>query len=468
MPSYDLAVIGAGPGGYVAAIRAAQLGGRVVLIDKDELGGTCLNWGCIPTKAMIASAEVYKKIKEAAEFGIIIEGEARVDMGRLIDRKDKIVATLVKGIQTLLKSRGVTYLHGQARFKSSTAIEVTAADGAAETVEAAKTIVSTGSRPVSIPAFPFDGASIISSDDAVNLRELPSHLLIIGAGIVGCEFAFLFNELGCRVTMVEMMERALPFEDGETSRLIERELKKRKIALHSGTKVDKAERQEDGVVLTTLEGGETVEADLVLVSIGRRPNTDGLGLEAAGVDLTGGGEIVVNERMQSSTPAIYAIGDVVGGAQLAHKASAEGIVAAENAMGRNRVMNYDVIPAGIFTIPEVGVVGITEEEAEKRGLAYRVGRFPIRALGKAMCAGETVGQVKVIAEEETDLILGVHIVGDHAADLIHEAAVAMHAGMTASELGDLTHAHPTLAEAIMEAVHDVHGMAIHIPPKREA
>ncbi len=267
--------------------------------------------------------------------------------------------------------------------------------------------------------------------------------------------------------MVEMLERALPFEDAETSQLIQRELKKRKVALHTGTKVEKVERHEDGRLLATLEGGESVEADLVLVSIGRRFNTDDLGLEAAGVELGEKGEVAVNERMQTSAENIYAIGDVVGGALLAHKASAEGIVAAENAMGRNRVMNYDVLPAGIFTMPEIGVVGLTEERAAKRGLSYKVGRFPLRALGKAMCDGEIVGQVKVIAEEETDQILGVHIIGSHAADLVHEAACAMQAGMTATELGDLIHAHPTLAEAILEAVHDVHDQAIHLPPKKK-
>ncbi|MEE8210245.1 MAG: dihydrolipoyl dehydrogenase [bacterium] len=467
MARYDLAVIGAGPGGYVAAIRAAQLGAQTVLIDKEELGGTCLNWGCIPTKAMIASAEAYKTIKEAADYGIIVEGEARVDMARVIERKDKIVSTLVKGVHSLIKSRGITYLQGHARYASPTTIEVTTGEGGTETIEAAASIIATGSRPASLPAFPLDGETIISSDDAVQLRHLPPHMFIIGAGVIGCEFAFLYNELGSRVTMVEMMDRALPFEDGETSQLIERELKKRKVTLHTGTTVEKVERREGGGVLATLKGGETIEADLVLVSVGRRMNTDDLGLEAAGVDVDEEGRIAVNERMQASVDTIYAIGDVVGGPLLAHKASAEGIVAAENALGRNRVMNYDVVPAGIFTIPEVGTVGLTEEGAVERGLGYLVGRFPLRASGKAMCAGETVGQVKVIVDAETDQILGVHIVGNHAADLIHEAAAAMQASMTATELGDLIHAHPTLAEAIMEAVHDVHDQAIHMPAKKK-
>jgi dihydrolipoamide dehydrogenase len=466
MASYDLAVIGAGPGGYVAAIRAAQIGGRVVLIEKEELGGTCLNLGCIPTKAMIASAEVYKKIKEAADYGIIIEGEARPDLARIIERKDKIVSNLVKGVQVLLKSRGINNIKGLARFASPTTIEVSSSDGSTETIEAAASIIATGSRPASLPAFSLDGEKIISSDEAVSLKELPGHLLIIGAGVIGCEFAFLYHELGCRVSMVEVLERPLPFEDGETSQLIQRELKKRKVDLRTGTKVEKVEPKEDGKLLATLEGGENIEADLVLVSIGRKFNTDELGLEAAGVSLGERGEIVVNERMQTSAENIYAVGDVTGGALLAHKASTEGIVAAENAMGRNRVMNYDVLPAGIFTMPEVGVVGLTEERAVKREIPYRVGRFPLRALGKAMCSGEIVGQVKVIAHEETDQILGVHIVGSHASDIIHEAATAMQAGMTATELGDVIHAHPTLSEAIMEAVHDVHGQAVHIPPKK--
>ena len=467
MASYDLAIIGAGPGGYVAAIRAAQLGARVVVVEKEELGGTCLNWGCIPTKAMIASADVYKKIKNAADYGVVIDGEARLDMARVIERKDKIVSNLVKGVESLLKSNGVDHVRGHARFLSPTAIEVASSDGSSETLEAASSIIATGSRPASIPAFPLDGEKIISSDDAVHLKELPSHLFIIGAGIIGCEFAFLYNELGSRVTMVEMLDRALPFEDTETSQLIQRELKKRKIVLHASAKVEKVERQEDGQLLATLEGGETIEADMVLVSIGRRFNTDELGLKAAGVELGERGEIAVNERMQTSAENIYAIGDVVGGALLAHKASAEGIVAAENVMGRDRVMNYDVLPAGIFTMPEIGVVGLTEERAEKRGHKFKVGRFHFRALGKAMCDGEIVGHVKVIADEETDQILGVHIVGSHAADLIHEAACAMQAEMTATELGDLIHAHPTLAEAVMEAVHDVHDAAIHIPPKKK-
>lgn len=465
MARYDLAVIGAGPGGYVAAIRASQLGAHTVLIDKDELGGTCLNLGCIPTKTMIASAEAYRTIKEAADYGIVLEGEVHIDMARIIERKDKIVSTLLKGVHSLIKSRGITYLQGHARYTSPTTIEV-AGEGATEAIEAASSIIATGSRPSSLPSLLLDGETIISSDEAVQLRELPSHLLIIGAGVVGCEFAFLFNELGSRVTMVEMLGRALPFEDGETSQLIEREIKKRKIELHTDTTVEKVERREGGGLLATLMGGETIEADRALVSVGRRLNTDDLGLEAAGVEVEEGGRIAVNERMQTSVASIYAIGDVVGEPLLAHKASAEGIVAAENAVGRNRVMNYDVVPAGIFTIPEVGTVGLTEEEAVERGLSYRVGRFPFRASGKAICAGETVGQVKVIAEAESDQIIGVHIVGDHAAELIHEAAAAMQAGMTATELGDLVHAHPTLAEAIMEAAHDVHDQATHLPAKK--
>jgi dihydrolipoamide dehydrogenase len=459
-----VAVIGSGPGGYVASIKAAQLGAKVTVIEDDEVGGTCLNWGCIPTKTVIASAEMYAKTRELEAFGIELKGEVAANLLKIQERKNKVVGTQVKGIRSLFRSWGITLKEGRGVLISPKEIEVISKNGANERLSADKIIVATGSRPFSIPAFPFDGQRIISSNEAVNLSEIPKSLLIVGAGVIGSEFACIFSALGSDVTMVEMMNRAVATEDHEVSELLEREFRKKKIKLFTKTGVQKVEVRDDGVHAFVTDGKELV-AEKVLVSIGRTLNSDNIGLETVGIEKGKKGEIAVNSRMETTVPGIYAIGDVVGGMLLAHVASREGIVAASNAMGTDAVMDYSAVPAAIFTSPEIASVGLREFQAAEKGLKIRTGRFLFRGLGKAHAIGEIAGFIKVIADEATDRIVGAHIVGPHASDLIHEYAVAMQNGLTARDVARTIHAHPTLSEGLMEAAEDVHGEAIHVPRK---
>jgi dihydrolipoamide dehydrogenase len=459
-----VAVIGSGPGGYVAAIKAAQLGAEVTVIEDDEVGGTCLNWGCIPTKTVIASAEMYSKTRELEAFGIELKGEVAANLFKIQERKNKVVGTQVKGIRSLFKSWGISLKEGRGVLISPKEIEVISKNGASERVPCDKIIVATGSRPYSIPAFPFDGQRIISSNEAVNLSEIPGSLLIVGAGVIGSEFACIYSALGSDVTMIEMMNRAVSTEDYEVSELLEREFKKKKIKLFTKTGVQKVEVRDDEVHAFVTDGKELV-AEKVLVSIGRTLNSDNIGLETVGIVRGKKGEIMVNKRMETNIPGIYAIGDVVGGMLLAHVASREGMVAASNALGIDAVMDYSAVPAAIFTSPEIASVGLREFQAAEKGLKIRTGRFLFRGLGKAHAIGEIAGFIKVIADEATDRIVGAHIVGPHASDLIHEYAVAMQNGLTARDVARTIHAHPTLSEGLMEAAEDVHGEAIHVPRK---
>ena len=459
-----ITVLGAGPGGYVAAIKAAQLGAEVTVIEESEVGGTCLNRGCIPTKTLIASAEVLHKARNAKSYGLELEGTVSPNIRKIVERKDKVVGVQVKGIRGLFKSWGVGLVEGRGVIAGPGKINVTLKDGSAEEVETDRIIIATGSRPAQIPVFPFDGEKILSSDNAINPGSIPKSLLIVGAGVIGCEFAFIYKEFGAEVTMVEMMPHAISTEDEEISLILERELKKNKIKLLTGTSVEKVDVKGDGVSVQ-LSDGKTIEAEKVLVSIGRAVNTKDIGLEAAGVKTGQRGEIIVDSRMQTNIEGIYAIGDVTGGIMLAHLASKEGIVAVENAMGGNSEVNYNVIPAAIFTSPEVGSVGLREKQAAEKGIKYKVGRFQFRSLGKAHAMGEIAGLFKIISEEDTDKILGAHIIGPHAPDLIHEIAVAMEKGLTVKDIANTIHAHPTLAEGIMEAAEDVHDAAIHCPKK---
>lgn len=461
-----LSVLGAGPGGYVAALRAAQLGARVTVIEDSEVGGTCLNWGCIPTKTIIASTALLAKVRELEDFGIELKGEIIPNLSRIIDRKNKVVSTLVKGIRGLFKNLNITLVSGRGVLASPGTIVVTLKDGTEETISSDSVIIATGSRPAAIPSLPFDGTHILSSTDALDLRQIPKSMLIVGAGVIGCEFACIFRELGSEVTIVEMLPRALAAEDREISELLEKEFRKKKIKLITNVRVEKTAIKEDGVHVL-LSDGEKVITEKILVSIGRALNTDGIGLDEAGISRGPKGEIIVNNRMETSVSGIYAIGDVTGGMLLAHKASAEGIVAAGNVMGQNTEINYSIVPAAIFTSPEIASVGLREDQAIEKGIDYRVGRFPFRALGKAHAIGEISGMVKIIAEAATDRIIGAHIMGPHASDLIAEAAVAMKAGLTARQLAETIHAHPTLAEAVMEAAEDVHQMAVHLPGNKE-
>lgn len=459
-----IVVIGAGPGGYVAAIRAAQMGADVTVIEADEVGGTCLNRGCIPTKALLASTEALSKIKKAADYGLEISGDVTARLDKIMARKDKVVATQVKGIRGLFKSWGVTLIEGRGRLMPGKKIEVTLKNGDTQELGADAIIVATGSRPAQIPVFPFDGEKIISSDEALSLESLPESLLIVGAGVIGCEFAFIYKELGVDVTMVEMMPRAVFTEDPEISEILERELKKKKIKLIKNIKTEKVDIT-DGGVKAFLSDGKTIEGQKMLVSIGRAVNSEDLGLAEVGVELGGRGEIPVDERMKTNVDGIYAIGDVTGGIMLAHVASKQGLVAVDNIMGHDAKMSYDVVPAAIFTHPEIGSVGLREHQCQEKEIDVKIGRFQFRALGKAHAMGEIAGMIKVIAEAETDKVLGVHMIGPHASDLVHEAALAMEIGATSKQVAEMIHAHPTLAEGVMEACEDVHGMAVHMPKK---
>ncbi len=467
-----LAILGAGPGGYVAAIRAAQLGARVTVIENQALGGVCLNWGCIPSKALLSVVEFGDKAKKAKDFGIQLSGPVTYDPAVMVARKNKVVSTLVKGIATLFKTWNIEHLEGRGELLDARTIRVTKPDGAEIRVEADGLIIATGSSWPNLPLFPIDGTQIITSKQALDLSRIPASLLIVGGGVEGCEFASLYSGLGTQVTLVELVPRLLPLEDEEISQMMERELKKRGVDIRTGVTVDQIVRQPE-VVTAHLRDGLSLNVEQVLVSVGRGFNSRGIGLEKAGVQVGPRGEIVVNDRMETNVPGVYAIGDVVGKAMLAHVASAQGKVAVENFMGHPRTIDYDVIPTGIFTLPEIGRVGLTEQQARDRCLAagkdpqqsVRVGRFRYGGLGKAQATGDIQGLLKVIVDAESDRILGVHILGAHATDLIHEAALAMHLGATVSRVAEMIHAHPTLAEGLMEAMEDVHGHAIHLARK---
>ncbi len=463
MAALKLTIIGSGPGGYVAAIRAAQKGAQVTLIEEVEVGGTCLNWGCIPTKTLLASAEALVHARNAGDMGITVAGDITPDIGRIRERKDKVVSTQVKGVRELLKRNGVHLIPARGSILSEDVVRSVQKDGTTQDIKSDKIIIATGSRPARLPGIPFDGDRVITSDEAVQMKRVPKSLLIIGAGVIGCEFAFIYRALGAEVTLVEMMGNAVATEDREISELIERELKKAKIRLLVKEKAERVEVSPAGVK-AVLSGGKELVVEQVLVSIGRSFNSEGIGLEDVGIARGPRGEIVVNDRMETSVDGIYAIGDVTGKVLLAHVASRQGMVAVENIMGGDERMTYDVIPSAVFTMPEIGSVGLREQEAEAKGIAVRTGRFLYRGLGKAHAMAEIAGLFKVVADAKTDKVLGVHICGAHASDLVHEGALAIRVGATTRQLGSMIHAHPTLAEGVLEAMEDVHGTAVHVPP----
>jgi dihydrolipoamide dehydrogenase len=470
-----IAIIGGGPGGYVAAIRAAQLGAKVTVIEEDKVGGTCLHRGCIPTKSLVAAVQVYEKIQKAVEYGIVLEGKAHWDFLKLMERTRSVVDLQHRGIRTLFKSWNVELLEGRGRLVGPKTVEAKLKDGQQVIIDADRIILATGSRPASMPIFPFDGESVLTSDDALNLDQIPQSLLIVGAGVSGCEFACIFKLLGTRVIMVEMLPRYLSTEDEEIAAVLEREFKKGGIELLCDRRIESMHKTRsssasggsgEGEVVARLSDGQELRAQKALITIGRTFNTQDLGLERVGVNLGPKGQILVNGYMETSVPGIYAIGDVVGPPMLAHKASKGGIIAAGHALGiADQPMDYRVIPSGIFTIPEIGSVGLTEQEALAKGFSLRVGRFHFRGLAKSHVIGEITGMIKVVSDAPSDRILGVHIIGPHATDLIHEAATAMSLGAKAVDIGRMMHAHPTLSEALMEAFEDTHGQAIHVPQK---
>lgn len=458
-----LTIIGAGPGGYVAAIRAAQKGAQVTVVEDADVGGTCLNRGCIPTKTLIASAEALERVRSAEDFGIDVPNEVGFSLAKIHERKDKVISAQVKGIRGLFKSWGINLIEGRGTLLSPDLVRVVRKDESTIDIKSDKIIIATGSRPAKLPGFPFDGESVVTSDEAVQLRKIPKSLLIIGAGVIGTEFAFIYRTFGSEVTMVELLPRALSTEDEEISGIIEREFKKSGIKLLTNVKVESIAKDKLGIMTAKLSSGQELQAEMILVSIGRSMNSGNIGLDAVGAAVGKRGEILVDNKMETTVSGIYAVGDVTGKILLAHVASHQGLVAVENALGGNEIMDYAVIPSGIFTMPEVGSVGLREHEAREREIKYRVGKFQYRALGKAHAMSEITGMVKVISDETSDKVLGVHICGAHATDMIHEGALAIKTGTTAGELSHMIHAHPTLAEAIMEAAGDVHGRAIHVP-----
>ncbi len=460
MERYRIIFIGAGSAGYVGAIRAAQLGARVCLVECAELGGACLNWGCIPTKTILTSARFLSRCRRSKALGIEFESDPRVNLEQIRERRDRIIRIQRGGIENLLKSHGVTLLRGRGRIVDPETVAVSLAEGGEVSITADRIILATGSRPRPIPGIPFDGEAVLSSDHAVALKGVPERLLIVGAGSVGSEFAFIYSGLGSKVTLVEMLERALPLEDGDVSEVVEREMKKLGIDFIPGARVETLSRAKDGARAVLSDGNE-LEFDKVLVSIGRAYNTEDLNLEAAAIELNEDGSLKVDEKLETTCRNIYAAGDCIGGRLLAHVASEEAVTAVNNCLGTPRAVDYSVIPSCTFTVPEVASVGMTEEEAKRGGGEIEVGRFDLRTLGKAHADDEIAGMVKIIAESKTDKILGAHVAGHEASCLIHEIVVAMKAGVQAKNLGETVHAHPTLSEAIMEAAADVHGLSIH-------
>lgn len=461
---YDVGVLGAGPGGYVAAIRAAQMGARVLVVEKDELGGTCLNRGCIPTKALLSDVKAYQRVKTSPIFRGR-EGLS-VDLGNMIGRKNRVVETMTKGVGLLFQSNGITLVRGRGALTDSKTIEVTR-DGKKETCKARHVVIATGSKPASIPNVTVDGKNILSSDEILNIQSLPKELLIIGGGVIGVEFATIFSGLGTKVTVVEMLPAIISTEDEHIVQGLRGLLERRGIRILTETRVLGASLRKGKVEVTVQDKAgkrQTLSAEKVLQAAGRTPNTEGLERLKLEMD---GRFIKANDRMETSTDHVYAIGDVIGKTMLAHAASAEGVVAVENIMGETRRIDYHRVPSCIYTFPEVASVGLTERQAREKGFDIQTGVFPFQFNGKAIAIGEAEGFIKIIAEKEFGEILGIHILGEHATDLIGEGVTAMDLDGTIEDLGRVIKGHPTLSEALMEAALDWSRIAIHLPKKKQ-
>ncbi|MBM9538734.1 dihydrolipoyl dehydrogenase [Desulfobulbus alkaliphilus] len=475
--SRKIVVMGGGPGGYVAALRAASQGADVTLIEKEHLGGTCLNWGCIPSKIMKNSAEILHKCRKAKDFGIHLDGAVLPDMAGLMARKEKILDSQRTGIAGLLQGRNVHVEKGCGRITGRGTVQVTAADGTITSLRWDKLIIATGTRPMNVPDFPFDGKKILSSNDILALNHIPESLTIVGGGVIGCEFACIFSALGTKVTVVEAMSRVLPLPsvDASVSRLLLREMKKQKVTVCCDTVVTACATSAKGCRISLCKSPFTdnpkakdpktdnLSSDLMLVCIGRTPLSSDLGLETIGLKIREPGWIPVNDRMETGAENVYAIGDILGPSRvmLAHVASHEGQVAADNAMGQDAVLAYNAVPSAIFTMPEIGTVGMSEEEALQNGLAVDTASVNFRVLGKAHAIDEIAGEAKMVVEKDTGRILGVHLIGAHATDLIAEATLAVAKGLTAQDMAQTIHAHPTLAEIMGEVAAKTVGSALH-------
>ena len=460
---YDLAVIGSGPGGYVAAIRASQLGMKVAIVERDRLGGVCLNWGCIPTKALLRNAEILSLLRRAEEFGFSFDN-LRVDFSVAVRRSEQAARKLSKGVEYLMKKNKVAVIPGEGRLSGKGEIRVTK-NGQVTDLHAERILVATGTRPREIPGVSVDGKRVITSNEALSLPEVPRSLLIIGAGAVGVEFADIYDCYGSEVTLIEMLPRVLSVEDSEISSFLEKDFTKRGMKILTGTTVEKVTVNGEQVQLQLSKEGkkEEITGDVALVAIGRVPNTEPLGLEGLGVRLVRGGFVEVNNRYETSVPGIYAIGDVIGGPLLAHKAMAEAVAAVEGMAGKNvRWVDPHKVPNCTYCSPQVASVGLTEEQAKEKGHQVKVGRFSFQASGKAVALGETEGFAKVVADAEYGEILGFHIIGPEATEMIAEATLARTLEGTVEDVHHSIHAHPTLSETVAEACLAALGRAIHI------
>ena len=472
-----ISVIGAGPGGYVAALRAAALGAQVTVIEKEGAGGTCLNWGCIPSKIMKNSADLLKKMAHSETFGLAMEGTIRVDMEKLMARKQAVIKSQQKGIEALFSKASVISLRGQAEIVEKGRLKLTEAHGGQRMIEYDYCIIATGTVPMALSSFPFDGKRIISSNDLLTLTHIPKSIAIVGGGVIGCEFAFILNALGSDVTLIEGRSRILPLDsiEEESSKILTREMKKKKIKVLTNRTLNQTEMGSESVKITlgpseiaeNLKTKEKeplcLEVETVALCVGRAPNSQGIGLEHTQAKLDDRGWIQVNDRMQTADPTIYAIGDITGPERimLAHVASAEGMVAAENIMGAEKEMDYTAVPNAIFTMPEVASTGLTLKQAQEKGLNAISHSVLFRAIGKAQVLGEISGQATLVSTKENGRVLGVHIVGPHATDLIAEGTLAIEKGLTATDLAETIHAHPTLAEVMAEVAHKATGNPIH-------
>jgi dihydrolipoamide dehydrogenase len=459
--NFDLAVIGSGPGGYVAAIKAAQEGARVCLIEKGLLGGSCLNVGCIPTKTLLANAQVMQKIVHAAEYGIVT-GPITFDYAKMKSRKDGVIDKIRKSLEGLIQSNGIVILRGYAEFLSPSEIKIKGQDNVI--VHAAKTIIATGSEPLDIPAFPCDHQRVFNSTSILDLTALPKTLAVIGGGYIGCEFASLFSDLGVKVIILEALPSIVMLQGKSVAETLTRAFTKKGIEIQTGVIVEGIDRTPDALSIR-LKDKSPVACDMALVSVGRKIISSGLGLEKAGVVTSDKGMITVNEKMETNVPGIYAIGDVTGKAMLAHVASHQGIIAAANAIGQSVKMHYNAVPAVIFTNPEIATVGMTLEQAQEAGYQVAIGKFPFQALGKSIAAIETDGFAQVIADSKTGQILGAQVVGHEASTLIAEMGLAIANELTIDCVADTIHAHPTVAEAWLEAALLANDTPLHLPPK---
>ena len=467
MEEKDIVIIGGGPAGYVAAIRAAQLGGKVILIEKDALGGTCLNRGCVPSKSLLHSVELFQSMRNAEQYGIKAT-DVSIDLAKMQANKNKIVSTLVAGVQSLLAGNKVEVIKGRARLTPSRQVEIDTGQGQKQTIQAKKIILAAGGKPIRLPIPGADSTSgIINAESILDLDYIPKSLLMIGGGVIGVEMATILAKLGCKVSIVEMLPHILPMEDAELTSVLGRALKEDGTQLYEGTKVSSIEDSEGGKSVTISDGAteKKLEAEVIAIAVGYCPNINELGLNEAGV-ATDKGAIQVNERMETNVPNIYAAGDAIGGIMLAYVAMEEGVIAAENALGRKSSIDYQAVPRCTFTLPELAGVGLTEEEATAQGYQIQVGKFPFSANGMAAILGERRGLVKIITETKYGQILGVHIIGPRATELIAEATLAMKLEASPQEITATIHAHPTLSEALREAALDVTGETIHFLSKK--